>query len=205
MCFCDREQHWKIWGSGQVNGSSCDDEHWVFQSSGKLNDLCQYQYRSIAYSAALWLCRNLLKLEKITRNNNMDDENPSEINKKNMKAFVGHCWVIFMVNIWKRHGQKLRRIVLLHFGLVTFRFHYGRDWKPLVFMISGSRTCPWLPNPIWFIFGDTRIPQSIQGNSIIIFENIMFGNLTVLKIPKFENVRKGGHRLIMKIRLINSS
>ena len=49
----------------------------------------------------------------------------------------GNCWVIFMVNLRKRYGQKLRRIILLHFWLITFRFGDGRDRKPLMVMISG--------------------------------------------------------------------
>ena len=37
----------------------------------------------------------------------------------------------------KRIARKLRRIILLHFGLVTFRFHYWKTLKSLIFMISG--------------------------------------------------------------------
>ena len=31
----------------------------------------------------------------------------------------------------------LRTIILSHFGLVTFGFHYGRTPKPIMFMIFG--------------------------------------------------------------------
>ena len=48
-----------------------------------------------------------------------------------------HFWVILMVNIIKRIARKLRIIILLHFGLVTCRFAYWRDRKPLISMISG--------------------------------------------------------------------
>ncbi len=41
----------------------------------------------------------------------------------------------FIVHIIERIAGKLRRIILLQFGRVTFRFHYGRDRKPLIFMI----------------------------------------------------------------------
>ena len=34
-----------------------------------------------------------------------------------------------MVTLWERYGQKLRRVILHHFGLVTFRVAYGRDRK----------------------------------------------------------------------------
>ena len=36
-----------------------------------------------------------------------------------------------MINIWRGIAQKLRRIILLHLGLVTFRFRYERTLKPL--------------------------------------------------------------------------
>ena len=49
---------------------------------------------------------------------------------------VWEVWrAIFIVNFEKRVAQKLRRIILLHFGLVTFRIHFGRTRKPLVFVI----------------------------------------------------------------------
>ena len=42
------------------------------------------------------------------------------------KAFVGDCWVISIVNIKKRIARKLRIIILRHFGLVTFQFHFRK-------------------------------------------------------------------------------
>ena len=39
----------------------------------------------------------------------------------------------FYCNFWKRMAQKLRKIILLHFGLVTFWIHFGR--KAVIFMI----------------------------------------------------------------------
>ena len=36
---------------------------------------------------------------------------------------------MFIVNIMKRIAQKLLRIILLHLGLVTFRFHYLENPK----------------------------------------------------------------------------
>ena len=48
-----------------------------------------------------------------------------------------YFWTIFMVNLWERYAQELRWIIVLHFGLVTFRFAYGKDRKPLISMISG--------------------------------------------------------------------
>ncbi len=37
----------------------------------------------------------------------------------------GGMGLILILNILKRIAQKLRRIILLHFGLVTFRIHFG--------------------------------------------------------------------------------
>ena len=45
--------------------------------------------------------------------------------------------VMFMINLNKRAAQKLRSILLLHFGLVTFRFHFRKTRKPFIFMIVG--------------------------------------------------------------------
>ena len=43
----------------------------------------------------------------------------------------------FLLNIMKRIAGTLHRIILLHFGLITFRLQYGGDRKPLICMISG--------------------------------------------------------------------
>ena len=40
---------------------------------------------------------------------------------------VGHFVAIVMVNLWKRYAQKLHKIILLQFELITFRFAYGRN------------------------------------------------------------------------------
>ena len=37
----------------------------------------------------------------------------------------------------KRIARKFRWIILLHLGVATFRFHFGKTLKPLVFMIVG--------------------------------------------------------------------
>ena len=43
---------------------------------------------------------------------------------------------IFIVNP-KKYAQKLRRIILLHFRLVTFRFNFGKTRKVIILMIFG--------------------------------------------------------------------
>ena len=56
--------------------------------------------------------------------------------------------VICMVKLWKRYAEKLRSIILLHFGLVTFRFAYGlwENPKNLICMISGFSDVSPSPN-----------------------------------------------------------
>ena len=44
---------------------------------------------------------------------------------------------IFIVNLDKKSGPKLRTIILLHCGLVTFTFHFGRNQKVRMRMFFG--------------------------------------------------------------------
>ena len=65
-------------------------------------------------------------------------ESRAKIVQKQFRVFsLLYFWQFFMVNKLKRHGQKLRRIILQHFGLVASRFGYGKNRKALIFMISG--------------------------------------------------------------------
>ena len=101
-----------------------------------------------------------------------------------------NCCVIFMVNSWKRYGQKLRRIILLPFELITFWFAYGKNENPSFLWFRDFRTCPWLPKPIIFIFGNTRIPQITRETTRSIFRKSYFwksqhfGNRTFWKVRK---------------------
>ena len=63
-------------------------------------------------------------------------ENPSK-SGENPNLGSGGSGAIFIVSFIKRLAQKLRRIILLHFGLVTFRIHLKKTRKPYIFMISG--------------------------------------------------------------------
>ena len=49
---------------------------------------------------------------------------------------LGVWGVIFTANVMKRIAGKLRRIILLHSGLITFRIHFRRTRKPFMFMVS---------------------------------------------------------------------
>ena len=47
----------------------------------------------------------------------------------------------FIVNVKTRMAQKLRRIILLHLGLLTFRSHFPRIHKIIIFVIFGLGRC----------------------------------------------------------------
>ena len=44
---------------------------------------------------------------------------------------------IFVVHVNQSIARKLRRLILLHFWLVTCRFHFGKTRKPLICLFSG--------------------------------------------------------------------
>ena len=49
----------------------------------------------------------------------------------------GGVWgAILIVNIMKRIIREVRIIILLYFGLVTFRIHYWKSLKPLISWFS---------------------------------------------------------------------
>ena len=45
--------------------------------------------------------------------------------------------VICIVNIIQVLAEKLRKIILLHFGLLTFRIHFRENRKLIIVMFSG--------------------------------------------------------------------
>ena len=44
---------------------------------------------------------------------------------------------ILIVNFKKRRGRKFRTFILLRFGFVTFRIHFGKARQVIIFMFSG--------------------------------------------------------------------
>ena len=58
---------------------------------------------------------------------------------------------IFIVNIIERIAQKLRRILLLHLGLVTFRIHFTKDRPPPIFMVFGFSDVSTTPKTNYFL------------------------------------------------------
>ena len=93
----------------------------------------------------------------------------------------------FMVTIWKRYGQKLRKIIRLHLGLLTFlRFHYGRTLKPFIFMDFGFSDVSLRPKTnIIYLWRHQDTPKSTRKYHII-FKNIISGNSTTFELHPFE-------------------
>ena len=98
-----------------------------------------------------------------------------------MKALFRHLWAMFMVNIWKRASRKLRRIILFHFGLITFRINYGRNRKPIICIISGFSDVSMTHNTnimrLWTPEHFKRNPKQILNHyQKVLFGNTLFGN-----------------------------
>ena len=85
-----------------------------------------------------------------------------EHHKKNDWENDGNVWADFMEQLLKRYAQKLRRIILRQFELITFRFAHGRTLKPPIPMISGFLDVSLRPQTNYVFFGDPRIPQKVQ-------------------------------------------
>ena len=118
----------------------------------------------------------------------------SLLGHRNYKAFVGHFWAIFMVSLIERIAQRLRRIILLHFGLVIFRFHYWKNPKPLIFMVLG----------LFLILETPRYCKKSKENpKSFRWKHIVWGNLIFWKSEILIWGRKTG-RKIPKIHLISS-
>ena len=91
-----------------------------------------------------------------------------QIREKRWIWGLGVWGAICIVNIIERIAQKLRRIILLHFGLVTFRIHVGKISENLAFLcFSDLADVTMIPNTIFFISGGTRILHIIQTNLFI--------------------------------------
>ena len=67
----------------------------------------------------------------------ISSENLGNLGKSNKIRMWGVCGVLFTVNFDKRVAQKLRRIILLRFGLISFRFHFGNTRKSCIFFVFG--------------------------------------------------------------------
>ena len=114
-----------------------------------------------------------------------------------------HFQTMFLVNAWKRYGQKLHSIIMLQFEFVTLRFAYGRDRKPIISMISAFSDVSLSPKTNFIYLWR---PQDTSNNSRKLPKHSkkMFRILECLQIDKFGLVGKDGGRKIPTIRPINS-
>ena len=87
--------------------------------------------------------------------------------------------------------KKLRGTILVHFGLMTFRFAYGRTPKPSFLCFWDFWTCPRAPKSIILMFEDPRILKQNKEKQFI-FKNLILINLKVLDIQHFDFFRKDG-------------
>ena len=72
-----------------------------------------------------------------TIKNQKNSHNKSEKNRKIRGLGVRY----FYCKSCERMARKLRRIILLHFGGITFRTHFRRTRKPLILIVFGPSGC----------------------------------------------------------------
>ena len=118
------------------------------------------------------------------------DRKPKWIQAKSGFGVWGVWGTICTVNFIERMAQKLCRIILLHLGLITFRFHFGKTRKPIMIFGLGRRV------------RDSQSQQSLtldtpddskQFKKIPIhFENYYFWNLKILGLYLFVLLEKAG-------------
>ena len=71
---------------------------------------------------------------------------PIEHPGKHPDLGYGAVWGgIYIVNFMKRVAQNLRRVILLHFGLVIARFHSEKTRKLIMFMMFGFLDVSMIP------------------------------------------------------------
>ena len=92
----------------------------------------------------------------------------------------GVVWVVwgpmFIANIFKR-------IALLHFGLVTFGFHFGRIMKPIISMVFGFSDVSMIPQTNYVYFQGKQNTPNNQDSQIIlkVLKVIILGNLKLVE------------------------
>ena len=82
---------------------------------------------------------------------------------------------ICVVDFKKRVARKIRRIILLHLGLVTFQFHFPKIRVVFIFMIFGSGGRVHGPQKtIMLDLGDTKVLRKGHGKYQIMWEQPYF-------------------------------
>ena len=110
----------------------------------------------------------------------------------------GSGGVICIVIIMKRIARKLRRIILLHFGLVAFRIHFWEIRQRFILMVFGPSGRGGDSQNQYHLSLETRILQIIQEQSQIIsrsnicLEISLFWKSSILKIWEKTGADKSG-------------
>ena len=127
-------------------------------------------------------------------------ENPGK-SEKILDLGFGGVWVaMFIVNFIESVAPELRRIVLLHFGLLTFRFHFRKTREPSIYMIFGFFDVSVNPKTNYCYFW---IHQNIPINSRKYPHHSETYDLGRYHKIKNEKQAKMWGRKIPKLRLIN--
>ena len=102
---------------------------------------------------------------------------------EHIKACFDYLWAMFTVNIIKRITQKLRRIILLHFKLITVRIYFGKNRTLVIVMIFRFGDASMAPNTKYFNLWEFQISPN-RSRKRINFWEISFweGNLKSLDI-----------------------
>ena len=110
-------------------------------------------------------------------------ENPT----KNPVLGLGVWGTIFIVSFERRVARKLRNIILLHFGLVTFRFHFWKFRKVMSCIVFEFLEVSMPPATNYFyLWRDQMTPNSSRKNnkSLLCFESQKVVNRTFWKVWK---------------------
>ena len=106
-------------------------------------------------------------------------------NRKLICYRFGVWGVFFIVNCLKRVAQSLRRIILLHFGLVTFRIHFGKTRKPSFLWFSDLADVTMTPQTNYLQLWRHQLLQVIQE---IQEKPDSCWEIVFLNISKFRNI-----------------
>ena len=104
-----------------------------------------------------------------------------------LRLFVQIC----MLSLWRRYDKKLRRIILLHFLLITFRL-MGESENPHFHDFGISGRAPEPQNQSLFIFSEHMTPQICQEKPESFWANTSFANLRMLEMDLSKTFEKTG-------------
>ena len=105
----------------------------------------------------------------------------SQVQWFKVQANLRKSKLVWGVNFIERIAQKLHRIILLHFGLVTFEFDFRKTRKLIIFLVFGPSGRNHGPQNQLFLI--LEIPRYLTNSRKIIhhlIENMILGNMEML-------------------------